>query len=68
MAAAGFLCRYLNGPLPYASCHITVDKNVLSVSLYRTFPSFFDCRSLIPLAYTCALAKEVGGMCVSPTF
>ena len=26
VAAAGFLPRYLNGPLPYVSCHITVNK------------------------------------------
>ena len=32
MAATGFLSRYLSG--------ITVQKNVLSVSLNKTFPSF----------------------------
>ena len=31
----------LCGPLPYVQCHITVNKNVLSVSLNKTFPSFF---------------------------
>ena len=31
MAAAGFLSRYLNGPLPYVRCHIIV---------YKIFPSF----------------------------
>ena len=35
MAAAGFLCHYLSGPLPYNRL-----KNVLSVSLNKTFPSF----------------------------
>ena len=38
MAAAGFLSRYLNGPLPYVRRHITV--NVLNASLNKTFPSF----------------------------
>ena len=36
----GFLSRYLNGPLPYVRRHITVNKNVLSASLNKTFPSF----------------------------
>ena len=36
----GFLSHCLNGPLPYVRCHITVDKNVLSVSLNKTFPPF----------------------------
>ena len=40
MAAAGFLSRYLNGPLPYVLLHITVNKNVLSALLNKTFPSF----------------------------
>ena len=26
VAAAGFLSRYLNGPLPHVQCHITVNK------------------------------------------
>ena len=34
VAAAGFLSRYLSGPLPYVPCHITVNK-VLSVSLNK---------------------------------
>ena len=38
VAAAGFLSRYLNGPLPYVRRHITV--NVLSASLIKAFPSF----------------------------
>ena len=38
---SGFpLSRYLNGPLPYIRRHITVNKNVLSVSLNKMFPSF----------------------------
>ena len=41
MAAVGFLFRYLNGPLPYVQHHIT-NKNVLSASLNKTFPSFFQ--------------------------
>ena len=41
MVAAGFLSRYVNGPLPYVRRHITVNKNVLSVSLNKTFPSAF---------------------------
>ena len=40
MAAAGFLSHYLSGPLPYVRRHITVNKNVLSASLNKTFPSF----------------------------
>ena len=32
------LYNYMNGPLQYASCHIT--KNKMSVSLNKTFPSF----------------------------
>ena len=31
---------YLNGPLPYAQSQITIDKNVLSASLNKTFPAF----------------------------
>ena len=34
------LSRYPSGPLPYVRCHITVNKNVLSASLNKTFPSF----------------------------
>ena len=30
---------YLNGLLPYVQCRITI-KNVLSMSLNKTFPSF----------------------------
>ena len=32
---------YLNGPLPYVWHNITVNKNLLSASLNKTFPSFF---------------------------
>ena len=39
-ADSSFLSRYLNGPLPYVRRHITVNKNVLIVSLNKTFPSF----------------------------
>ena len=38
---SGFpLSRYPNGPLPYVRRHITVNKNVLSASLNKIFPSF----------------------------
>ena len=37
---AVFLSHYLSGPLPYVRRHITVNKNVLSASLNKTFPSF----------------------------
>ena len=40
MVTAGFPSCYLNGPLPYVQLHITVNKNVLSASLNKTFPSF----------------------------
>ena len=40
MATAGFLSRYLNGPLPYVRRHKSVIKNVLSASLNKTFPFF----------------------------
>ena len=36
--------RYLNGPLPYVRCHITVKWNVLSASLNKTFHSFITGR------------------------
>ena len=36
----GFVSCYWNGPLPYVRCHITVNKNVMSVLLNKTFPSF----------------------------
>ena len=39
-SSCGFLSRYLNGPLPYVWRHITVNKNVLSAPLNKTFPSF----------------------------
>ena len=39
VSAAGFLSRYLNGCLPYVRRHITVNKNVLSASLNKTFAS-----------------------------
>ena len=38
LAAAGFLSRYLNDPLPYARRHITINK-MLSASLNKTLPS-----------------------------
>ena len=43
MAAAGFLSRYLSGPLPY----------VLSASLNKTFPSFlvFVMTYLLPTSF-----------------
>ena len=41
MAAVGFLSHYLSGPLPYARRHITVNRNVLCLSLNKTLPSFF---------------------------
>ena len=34
------LCSGDSGPLPYVRRHITVNKNVLSASLNKTFPSF----------------------------
>ena len=37
VAAAGFFSHYPSGPLPYAQRHITVNKNVLSASLNKTF-------------------------------
>ena len=40
MEEVGFLSPFMNGPLPYVRRHITVLKNVLSVSLNKTFPSF----------------------------
>ena len=40
-----FLSHYLNGTLPYVRCHITINKNVLSASLSKTFPSFVACLS-----------------------
>ena len=49
MAAVGFLSRSLNGPLPYVRCHITVNKNVLSASLNKTFPSFLLSEPIIKI-------------------
>ena len=41
MAAAGFLSRYLSGPVPYVRRHIAVN-NVLSASLNKTLlPPFY---------------------------
>ena len=40
MVAADFLSHYMSGPLPYVRRHITVNKNVLSVSLNKPFPTF----------------------------
>ena len=40
----------LSGPLPCVRCHITVNKNVLSASLNKTFLSLFigaRCSSLV---------------------
>ena len=37
VATSGFLSRSVNGLLPYVRRHITVDQNVLSVSLNKTF-------------------------------
>ena len=39
------LCQYLNGPLPYVRRHITINKNVLSESLNKTFTSFLSINS-----------------------
>ena len=41
VTAAGFLSRYLIGPLPHVRCRITVNKNV-SVSLNKTLPPFLS--------------------------
>ena len=52
LVAAGFLSRYLNGPLPYVLHSITINKNELSTSLNKTFPSFlatFDVTSVLPI-------------------
>ena len=56
VAAAGFLSHYLSGPLPYAGWHITVNKNVLSESLNKTFPYFNVC---VTAAWR--VHKELGG-------
>ena len=45
MVAAGFLSHYLTGPLPYVRRHITVNYNVLSASLNKTFPSFIHSKN-----------------------
>ena len=50
MEAAGFLSRSLSGPLPYVRRHITVNKNVLSASLNKTF---------LPSIPSCSLASAV---------
>ena len=31
VVAAGFMSRYMNGPLPYVQCHVTILKCVESV-------------------------------------
>ena len=41
VVAAGFLSRYLSGPLPYVWHHRIV-KNVLSISWNKTFSSFLS--------------------------
>ena len=41
VAAACFLCRYLNSSLPYIQRHITVTKNVFCASLNITVPSLY---------------------------
>ena len=51
MAAAGFLSRYLCGPIPYVWRHITVNKNVLSTSLNKTFPSFLPSWGIDPMTH-----------------
>ena len=58
MVAAGFHAAYLNGPLPYVQRHITVNKNVLSASLNKTFPSFLPHQSATPQGV------GVGGRCL----
>ena len=40
MAAPGFLSHYLSDSLSYVQRHITVNKNVFSASLNKTFPFF----------------------------
>ena len=37
--SAGFLSRYVSGPLPYVQCHIIVNK-MGNASLSKTFSSF----------------------------
>ena len=39
-----FQAGYLNCPLPYVRCHITVKTNVLSASLNKTFLCFVPGR------------------------
>ena len=43
MASMGFFSHYWSGPLPYVRCHVTVNE-MLSVSLYKIFPSCMDRR------------------------
>ena len=38
VAAAGFLSRYLNGPLPHVRHHATIKLNMLSTLLSKIFP------------------------------
>ena len=51
MAAADLVSRYLSGPLPYVWRYITVNKNVLSALLNKTFPSFLNYSSVPTLLY-----------------
>ena len=39
--AAGVLFHYLNGPLPYVRCHITVNRSLLLKHDYDKFNSSF---------------------------
>ena len=42
VVAAGFLSHYLNGPLPYVQCHITVNKMCWVCRYIKHFlPSYF---------------------------
>ena len=52
VAAAGFLSCYLNVPLQYVRNHITVYKNVSSVSLNKAFSSFHPLEDLNHLKTT----------------
>ena len=54
VVAAGFPSPYLNSPLPYV--HITVNKNVLSASLNKTFPSFRNLPQALKLTEMCETA------------
>ena len=49
----------LYGPLPYVQCHIIVNKNVLNVSLNKTFPSFHYIISLSGQCSTTGVTEAV---------